>query len=79
MNLAQAVALRTSELLKKHNKSQYRLIKDTCLSKKTIQNIMQLKHPDIRLSTIYLIAEFFGMTLAEFFDCDYFKGIDIYN
>lgn len=40
---------------------------------------MQLKQPDIRLSTIFLIAEFFGMTLTEFFDCDYFKGIDIYN
>lgn len=29
MNLAQAVALRTSELLKQNNKSQYRLIKET--------------------------------------------------
>ena len=79
MNLIEATAMRIQDLLKIHNKSQYRLIKDTCLSKKTIQNIMQLKHPDIRLSTIYLIAEFFGMTLAEFFDCDYFKGIDFYN
>ena len=53
MNLIEATAMRIQDLLKIHNKSQYRLIKDTCLSKKTIQNIMQLKHPDIRLSTIY--------------------------
>ena len=79
MDLAQAVALRTRELLKKHNKSQYKLIKETLLNKTTIYNLFKGKKQDVKLSTVYLIAEFFGMTLAEFFDCDYFKGIDIYN
>ena len=79
MNLAQAVALRTNELLKKYNKSQYRLIKDTFLNKSTIYTLFKGKKQDIKLSTIFLIAEFFGLTLAEFFDCDYFKNIDIYG
>ena len=79
MNLAQAVALRTEELLKKNNKSQYRLIKNTLLNKSTIYSLFKDKKQDIKLSTVYLIADFFGMSLAEFFDCDYFKNIDIYG
>ena len=79
MNLVDAVAMRTRDLLNKNNKTQYKLIKNTLLNKKTVQNIMQLRQSDIRLSTIFLIAEFFGLTLAEFFDCDYFKNIDIYG
>ncbi len=77
MNLAQAVALRTQELLKQHNKTQYKLIKDTLLNKTTIYSLFKDKKEDVKLSTVYLIAEFFGMTLAEFFDCNYFKDIDI--
>lgn len=77
MNLAQAVALRTQELLKQHNKTQYKLIKDTLLNKTTIYSLFKDKKEDVKLSTVYLIAEFFGMTLAEFFDCNYFKDIDL--
>ena len=79
MNLAQAVALRTKELLKNHNKSQYRLIKETFLNKSTIYSLFKDKKQDIKLSTVYLIADFFGMSLTEFFDCDYFTNIDIYG
>ncbi len=79
MNLAQAVSLRTQELLKLHGISQYKLIKDTLLNKSTIYTLFKERRQDIKLSTVYLIADFFGMTLAEFFDCDYFKNIDIYG
>ncbi len=78
MNLAQATAYRTRDLLKKFNKTQYRLIKETLINKSTIYSLFKGTKQDIRLSTIYLIAQFFGMTLSEFFDCDYFKNIDIY-
>lgn len=79
MKLVEAVGLRTAELLKVSQKSQYRLIKDTCLSKNAVLCIIRNKSKDIKLSTIYLIADFFGMSLTEFFDCDYFKNIDIYG
>ncbi len=79
MNLAQAVALRTQELLKLHGMSQYKLIKDTLLNKSTIYTLFKDRRQDVKLSTVYLIADFFGMSLAEFFDCDYFKNIDIYG
>ncbi len=73
MDMVQAVAKRTIELLNKTGKSQYRLIKETCLEKSTIQSIFKHKTKDIRLSTVFLIAQSFGMTLTEFFDVPYFK------
>ena len=77
MNLAQAVAKRTKELLFEEDKSQYRLIKETCLDKTTIQTILKGKTKDIRLSTVYLIAQSFKMTLSEFLNSPYFDDIDI--
>ena len=77
MNLIEAVGLRVANLLKEQIKSQYRLIKDTCLSKNAIVSIIRNKSKDIKLSTIYLIAEFFEMSLSEFFACDYFKNLDV--
>ena len=46
MTLAEAVATRTKELLKKYNISQYRLIKETCLDKTTIQCLLKNKTKD---------------------------------
>lgn len=77
MTLAQAVAKRTIELLKEFNMSQYRLIKETCLDKTTIQSIMKGKTKDIRLSTIFLIADAFDMTISEFTNVHYFNNINI--
>lgn len=77
MELVEAVGTRIADLLKAQNKSQYRLIKETYLSKNAVLSIMRNRSKDVKLSTIYLIAEFFGMSLSEFFDCDYFKNIDI--
>lgn len=77
MTLAQAAAKRTSELLKEHNMSQYRLIKETCLDKTTIQSIMKGKTKDVKLSTIFLIADAFNMTISEFVNVDYFAKINI--
>ncbi len=77
MTLTQAVAKRTSKLLKDHNMSQYRLIKETCLDKTTIQSIMKGKTKDVKLSTIFLIADAFNMTISEFVNVDYFAKINI--
>lgn len=74
MNLAEAVAKRTKELLVAKNMSQYRLIKITCLERTSIQMILKNKTKDIKLSTVFLIADAFGMTLAEFLSADYFTN-----
>lgn len=77
MELVEAVGTRIADLLKAQNKSQYRLIKETYLSKNAVLSIMRNRSKDVKLSTICLIADFFGMSISEFFDCDYFKNIDI--
>ena len=77
MELVEAVGTRIADLLKAQNKSQYRLIKETYLSKNAVLSIMRNRSKDVKLSTICLIADFFSMSLSEFFDCDYFKNIDI--
>lgn len=77
MNLTEAVAKRTRELLYEKNKTQHRLIKETCLDKTTIQTILKGKTKDVRLSTVYLIAQSFGMTLSEFLNPPYFNEANI--
>ena len=59
MTLTEATKKRTNELLIKNNISQYRLIKETCLDRTTIQTIFKNKTKDVRMSTIYLIASAF--------------------
>jgi len=77
MTFAEAVAKRTQDLLKEKGVSQYRLIKDTCLDKTTIQAIFKKKTKDVKLSTVFVIAEFFGMEIWEFTNCPYFKSENI--
>ena len=72
MTFSEAVAKRTKELLKTNQMSQYKLIKDTCLDKTTIQTIFKAKTKDVRLSTVFAIADAFGMTISEFTDAPYF-------
>lgn len=79
MNFAEAITKRTKELLIKTGKSQYKLAKETCLDRTTLQAMFKGKTKDVKGSTIYLIAQSFGMTLTEFFDAPYFNdgSIDV--
>lgn len=77
MTLAEAVAKRTTELLKSNNMSQYRLGKITCLEKTTLQAIMKGKTKDIKLSTVFLIADAFNMSISEFTNVSYFSKTEI--
>lgn len=77
MTIVEAVAKRTNELLKEKDISQYRLRKETCLDKTTIQTILKCKTKDIKMSTVFLIAEVFGLSVSEFFDMPYFSKENI--
>ena len=77
MKLAQAVGKRVKELLFKKNITQYRLCKTTCLSEKTIRDLIRNKTSDIKLSTIFLMLDVFEMSLTEFFDSPLFYKKDI--
>lgn len=74
MRYPEAVAKRTKDLLFKNNISQYRLIKETCLTKTAIQKMFKNKTKDVKLSTIRVIADFFNMSLKEFFDDEMFNS-----
>ena len=72
MKLAEAVGIRTKELLFEKNITQYRLTKITCLNEKTISDILHARTSDIKFSTIYLIASAFNITIQEFLDSTIF-------
>lgn len=67
MNLAEAVAKRTKNLLFINNITQYRLCKEACLSRTGVHDMFHGKSKDVNISTIYAIANFFNMSLEEFF------------
>lgn len=73
MTFTEAVAKRTKELLVENNMTLYRLIKTTCLDKTTLQGIMKGKTKDLKLSTVFLIADAFGLTISEFTNKEYFN------
>lgn len=77
MTLAEASAKRIKELLFERKITQYKLIKESCLDKSTIQKLLKNKTKDINLSTIFTIANVFKMKLSEFFDAPYFDENNI--
>lgn len=68
MTISDAVAIRIKKLLEENKKSRYKLEKETCLDRTTFQAMFKGKTKDVRLSTIRVVAEAFGMSLKEFFD-----------
>lgn len=77
MNIAEATAKRISLLLREKNKTQYKLIKETCLSEKTLRDILHFRTKDINFNTVFLIASAFGMKLKEFYDSPLFDEENI--
>lgn len=75
--LPQAIAKRIKELLYSTKITQYRLTKTTCLSEKTIRDILHERTSDVKISTLYLIANAFGLSLNEFFDSSIFDEKNI--
>lgn len=72
MKLAEAVGIRTKELLFEKGITQYRLTKITCLNEKTISDILHSRTSDIKFSTIYLIANAFNISIQEFLNSKIF-------
>ena len=73
MKLANAVGIRTKELLFAKKITQYRLVKTSCLNEKTVSDIIHGRTSDIKFSTIYLICEAINITIQEFFNSPLFE------
>jgi len=72
MSVNEAVALRVSELLNKHQMTQYRLEQKCAITHGRLGCIMRNKNKTINLSTAMLLAQGFDMSLIEFLDSPYF-------
>lgn len=77
MTLGVAVGKRIMELINEKDISQYRLAKNTCLDYKTINDLLNKNTNNVKISTIFLIANELNMTLNQFFDSPLFDNINI--
>lgn len=74
MTINQAIAKRTSQLLKESGMTRYAFCKKTTIPYTTLSNIINCVTKDIQLSNVLLIAAGFDMTLARFFDSPLFDA-----
>ena len=77
MNLADAIAARLEELMRRHSITQYKLSQLSGVSQSTISDIRLKKNKSVNLSIIYELADGLGLGLDEFFACPLFKRENI--
>ncbi len=77
MTLGEAFSIRFNELLKPLNVSVYKFLKDNCIARSTVVNILNGNTKSPTLAIIYQVANAFGPTYLEFLDHPAFKGDDI--
>lgn len=77
MTLGQAFTIRLTELLKKINISLHKFLKDSCIARSTIVNIMKGNTKCPTLAIIYQFADGFYMSPIDFLNADVFKRDDL--
>ena len=77
MNVSQAVAKRIEMLLKERNMTQYRLEQKSGILHGSLACIMNGRNKTVTLSTVYMIAKGFDMTVIEFLNHDIFLSDEI--
>lgn len=73
MTTQKAVALRISNLLVKNHLTQYALCKKIAMPEETLRSIINERYKTVKLDTIILICDGFGMSFQEFFDDELFE------
>ncbi len=77
MKLGEAFSIRIKELLKERNISLHKFLKDSCIARSTIVNIMLGNTKSPTLALVYQVADGFNMTPLEFLDHPVFKRSDL--
>ncbi|MBE7075335.1 MAG: helix-turn-helix transcriptional regulator [Clostridiales bacterium] len=77
MNIGNIVGKRIKELLYEKDISVYRLSRITCLTEKTINDLIKGESKDVKLSTIYAIIKALNISINEFFLKDYFANDNV--
>ena len=73
MKLNKAFALRVREILKQKKMTQYKLAQETGLYHSTMTDILNCKYQTPNFRNMALIIRALDMTMADFFDCEYFN------
>ncbi len=77
MNVNQAVAKRIKDLLKEKGITQYRLEKNSGILHGSMACIMNGRNKTVTLSTVYMLARGFDMTIIEFLNDPIFLSEEI--
>lgn len=77
MNVNQAVAKRIEMLLKERDMTQYRLEQKSGVLHGSLACIMNGRNKTVTLSTVYMIAKGFDMTIVEFLNHDIFLSDEV--
>jgi transcriptional regulator with XRE-family HTH domain len=77
MTINDAVAMRTLNLMRQRNITQYRLEQDSGILHGAMDRILQSKNKTVTFTTIYRLARGFNMTIYEYLDDDLFRREDI--
>lgn len=77
MTLGEAFSIRLKELLKERNIGLYKFLRQNCIAKSTITNILLGHTKSPTLAIIYQVAHGFGMTHLEFLDHPAFFNSEI--
>lgn len=77
MTTNEAVAKRISKLLKERGMSQYKLEINSGIQHGSMQCIMNGRNKTVTLSTVFMIARGFDMSVIEFLDDDIFRSEDL--
>lgn len=73
MKLNKAFALRVKEVLKAKNMTQYKLAQETGIYQSTMTDILTCKYQSTNFKNMALIIKALDMSMAEFFDSDYYN------
>lgn len=71
-----AVRERLLQLLESRKFSVHKLALDSGVSPSTIKNILYGKSVNPGVVTIKMLCDGFGITIAEFFECELFNNLD---
>ena len=77
MTINDAVAMRTLNLMRQRNITQYRLEQDSGILHGAMDRILQSKNKTVTFTTIYRLARGFNMSIYEYLDDDLFRRDDI--
>ena len=77
MNVSEAVAKRIRELLIEKDMTQYRLEQKSGILHGSMACILNGRNKTVTLSTIYMLARGFDMTIIEFLNKDFFLSDEV--